>query len=86
MLEKITSAHLNKRLLICPQITRIGLTEVLVLEISPSGKNVKIHNLITDTKYWQSVEEWVIVDLLPDTLLALELDNPRIPGDERIKC
>ena len=76
MKEYITRSHIGKRLLLTDRHTRIDRTEVEVLELSPSGKNVKLHNINAGTTYWQEADEDVIVEVLQSVVVNAN-DEPR---------
>ena len=61
----ITADDIGKRLLLTDRLTQVGRTEVEVLEMSPSGENVKLHNLEAGTRYWQETDEDVVLEVLP---------------------
>ena len=59
----ITSKHLHRRLLLTDkhQVSRI---EATVLELSPSGEQVKLRNNIANAVFWCPVSDYLIVEEL----------------------
>ena len=57
---------LEKRVLVTCATTRVGTHEVTLKEISPNGMFGKFTNNIADTTYWSRLNEWHIIDVLPD--------------------
>jgi hypothetical protein len=64
-MRQITKDDIEKRLLTTDRHTGIPLTEVEVIEISPSGENIKVRNMCVDTTYWIEKESVRVVEELP---------------------
>lgn len=62
--RSITRDDVGKRLLLTDRITEIGRLEVEVLELSPSGENVKLRNLCVGSTFWQRTQDDVVVEEL----------------------
>lgn len=67
-MDMINALHVGKRLLLTDRFTYIPRTEVEVVELSPSGQNVKLKNPVVGTTYWTPVEDHRIVEELPRQL------------------
>jgi hypothetical protein len=46
-------------------MTRIQRSEWTLLEISPNGKVGKFRNELADTRFWNDLDDLVVMDVLP---------------------
>jgi len=67
MSKQITKSHIGKRLLLTDGYTRVEREEVIPIEISPSGEQVKLRSVDRGNTWWQDNDEWttVILEELP---------------------
>ncbi len=71
MSQPIKPHHIGKRLLLTDGYTYIERDEVIVVELSPSGDNVKLRRP-HGGEMWQRNDEWEsrVLEELPDVALA----------------
>ena len=55
----------GKRLLVTDAATRTARNEWKLLEVSPSGRRLKFHNIDADTKFWDDENDVVLLEILP---------------------
>lgn len=66
-MSTIKKEHIGKRLLITDGYTHVDRDEVLVVELSPSGKDVKLKSVDRGNSWWQDNDTWttVVLEVLP---------------------